>query len=102
VKINLLKLRSIGAAFLGCALLSTAALVAQDDHRDHDGDHRYYDGHHKDYHGWNDHEDRAYRLWWEQRHRPYIGFDRLNERQRQRYWDWRHEHSDTVLRIDIR
>ena len=98
MKISLLKFRTMGAAVLSCALIIPVAVGAQD----HDGEHRYYDGRHKDYHGWNDHEDRAYRLWWEQRHRPYVGFDRINERQRQRYWDWRHEHSDTVLKIDIR
>jgi hypothetical protein len=87
----------LGVALFACALTSPVALVAQD--RD---DHRYYDRHHKDYHAWNDHEDRAYHRYWEGRHRPYRDFNGLSERERQNYWDWRHDHSDAILKIDIR
>jgi hypothetical protein len=85
------------AALVGAALVVPSAVVAQD----HD-DHRFYDKHHKDYHQWNDHEDRAWHMYWEQRHRPALEWNNAPERERQRYWNWRHEHSDALLKIDIR
>jgi hypothetical protein len=41
-------------------------------------------------------------MYWQQRHRPYVEWSRANERERERYWAWRHNHSDAVLRINIR
>ncbi len=62
----------------------------------------YKDDRHHDEHAWNEHEDRAYRMWTQERHRKYNDFDRLNPRDQRTYWDWRHNHSDAQLRIDIR
>jgi len=78
--------------------LSPNLMRADDDHRER----RYRDARHNDDHVWNDHEDRAYRLWVQENHRKYNDFDRLKERDRQSYWDWRHDHSDAQLKIDIR
>jgi hypothetical protein len=95
--------RTILLAALGAALTIPAAISAQDHDHDHDrDDHKFYDKHHKDYHQWNDHENLAYHKYWEERHRPVRDWDRASERNRQRYWNWRHEHSDSVLKIDIR
>ena len=65
-------------------------------------DKRYHDAKHKDDHAWNDHEDRAYHMWVEQNHRKYSDFDHLKARDQQAYWNWRHNHSDALLKIDIR
>jgi hypothetical protein len=91
----------IGAAIFICALTMPITLVAQD-HDDHHDDHRFYDKRHRDYHNWDGHEDRAYHMYWEHRHRPYVAFETLTPAQRQAYWDWRHNHSDAILKIDIR
>ncbi|HEX4164139.1 MAG TPA: hypothetical protein VHZ55_01575 [Bryobacteraceae bacterium] len=91
---------------LSLGLLVSTNLLAQDrdDHHDdhHDDRHHVYDKHHKDYHDFDDHEERAWRIYWQQRHRRYIDWDRASESQRDAYWDWRHNHSDAVLQINIR
>ena len=90
---------------LSAILIGPAAVLGQDhdrDRRDHPDEHRYYDRRHHDYHQWNDHEDRAWHMYFEQRHRPYIGFDAAPLRERERYWAWRHNHSDALLKINIR
>jgi hypothetical protein len=37
-----------------------------------------------------------------QQHHGYPDWDRANERQRNDYWKWRHNHSDSILKINIR
>jgi hypothetical protein len=90
--------------FLKAALLSavlaypftmTTSLLQAQDHRS------YHDAKHNDEHEWNDHEDRAYRVWVKENHRKYNDFSKLKENDRQSYWGWRHEHSDALLKIDI-
>ncbi|MDP9114736.1 MAG: hypothetical protein M3O20_13790 [Acidobacteriota bacterium] len=63
---------------------------------------RYHDAKHNDEHAWNDHEDRAYRMWAKENHRKYRDFGKVKAEDQQSYWDWRHEHSDAQLKIDIR
>lgn len=101
---NIMK-KTIQFAVLAAALAVPGAVFAQDhdrDRRDHPDEHRFYDRHHKDYHQWNDHEDRAWHMYWEQRHRPIVAWERSSARDRERYWAWRHNHSDALLKIDIR
>jgi hypothetical protein len=62
----------------------------------------YHDKAHNDDHQWNDHEDRAYRMWVKEGHRKNTDFARLRASDQQAYWGWRHEHSDAILKIDIR
>lgn len=62
----------------------------------------YHDRDHNDDHHWNAHEDKAYRVWVKENHRHYQNFDRLKDEDRSAYWNWRHEHSDAVLKIDVR
>ena len=88
------------AALLGAALITQiavapVALRAADDRT-------YHDAHHNDDHRWNDHEDRAYRIWVKENHRKYRDFAKIKAEDQQAYWGWRHEHSDAVLKIDIR
>ncbi len=103
---TLTRFYSIG--LLSATLLTPVAILpgtalAQDDHRkEAENARRYQDAKHHDEHAWNDHEDRAYHMWVEERHRKYNDFDRLNARDQQAYWDWRHDHSDAQLKIDIR
>ncbi len=103
--------RIYGIGLLGATLLAPTAFLPAtalaQDHRDEQrkeaaNNRRYQDAKHRDEHAWNDHEDRAFRMWLEERHRKYDGFDRLNARDQQAYWDWRHNHSDAQLKIDIR
>lgn len=99
-------LRFWPTALLSAALLAPVAptmLQAQDHDRDHRDSHQvYHDKKHHDEHQWNDHEDRAYRIYLKDHHRKYEDFNRLRERDQEAYWNWRHSHSDAVLRIDIR
>jgi Ni/Co efflux regulator RcnB len=96
-------LRFVNAALLGAALiipvaLAPTALRAQD----HKDARSYHDKDHNDDHQWNSHEDKAYRMYAKQNHRKYRDFSRLNENDQQAYWGWRHDHSDALLKIDIR
>ena len=85
------------AAFLGAALLAPLVPTAlQADDR------VYHDRDHNDDHHWDAHEGKAYRIWVKQNHRRYRDFEKLNENDRQAYWAWRHEHSDAILKIDVR
>ena len=61
----------------------------------------YHDAQHNDDHAWNDHEDKAYRMWAKENHRKYRDFAKLKPEDQQAYWGWRHEHSDALLKIDI-
>ncbi|MGA2435535.1 MAG: hypothetical protein ABSG25_09640 [Bryobacteraceae bacterium] len=62
----------------------------------------YHDKQHGDDHQWNSREDRAYRAWGNENHRKYSEFNKLNDNDQQTYWNWRHEHSDALLKIDIK
>jgi hypothetical protein len=65
-------------------------------------DHTYHDKQHNDDHAWNGQEDKAYRIYAKQNHRKYSDFARLKEEDQQNYWNWRHEHSDALLKIEIK
>ena len=93
--------------FLNTALLSAALMIpigiAPRALRAEDKKGRnYHDKQHNDDHAWNGQEDKAYRLYAKQNHRKYGNFEKLNEDDQQAYWGWRHEHSDALLKIDIR
>jgi hypothetical protein len=82
----------MGAALLTPITVAPMALRAQDHKVYHDKD-RNED------HEWNDHEDKAYRMWVKERHRKYVDFAKMKEEDQQAYWAWRHDHSDVVLKI---
>ena len=88
------------AALLGALALgpftTVPSLLRAEEHR------HYHDKDHNDDHEWNDREERAYRMWLKENHRKHRDFDKLRDEDRQAYWGWRHEHSDTVLKLDIR
>jgi hypothetical protein len=88
------------AALLGAALIVPVAItpvaLRAEDHR------TYHDKEHNDDHAWNDHEDRAYRIWIKENHRKYRDFGKIKEDERQSYWAWRHNHSDAQLKIEVR
>jgi hypothetical protein len=92
--------RFFNAALLSAALMTPItiapmALRAEDQKT-------YHDKQHNDDHQWSSHEDKAYRAWGKETHRKYTSFSKLNDNDQQAYWGWRHEHSDTLLKIDIR
>ena|SRR5579862_8935352 len=95
--------RFLNTALLGAALavaiaIPTAALRAED----HKQAQSYHDKQHNDDHEWNGQEDKAYRIYAKQNHRKYSSFAVLPENDQQSYWGWRHEHSDALLKIQIR
>ena len=69
---------------------------------DHESSRKYHDKKHNDDHEWNNHEDQAYRMWGNENHRKYKEFSKLRSSDQQAYWGWRHEHSDALLKIEIR
>ena len=91
------------AALLSAALITSitvapTALRAED----HKTARTYHDKQHNDDHEWNSHEDQAYRVWAKDNHRKYSNFSKLKDHDQQAYWGWRHDHSDALLKIDIR
>jgi len=80
------------AVFAGVCVIAPADMRADDHH-----DKRYYDREGHDYHTWNDHEDRAYRVYLGEQHREYREFRRTKSNQQREYFKWRHEHPDHVL-----
>ena len=95
--------RFLNTALLGAALIipvamAPTALRAQDNK----GARTYHDKQHNDDHEWNNHEDQAYRMYTKQNHVKYHTFSTLNENDQQNYWGWRHDHSDALLKINIK
>jgi hypothetical protein len=93
--------RFLNATLLGVALIITMAPSAlpADDHKTARS---YHDKQHNDDHEWNGQEDKAYRMWAKESHRKPAEFSKLKDNDQQAYWGWRHEHSDALLKIDIR
>jgi hypothetical protein len=82
----------LGAALLGSSVIAPIALRAQ----------TYHDAQNNEDHTWNSHEDKAYHMYVKQNHRKYVAFAKLKPEDQQAYWAWRHEHSDAVLKIDVK
>lgn len=84
--------------FAATALMAPVAARADDHHEK-----RYYDKEHRDYHSWNDHEDRAYRIYLGEQHSDYRAFASVNAVQRRDYFRWRHEHPDNLIfKVEVR
>ena len=89
----------LSATLMAPIAMAPTALRAQD-HREEAR--TYHDKQHNDDHAWNGQEDKAYRIYAKQNHRKYGEFSKLKEEDQQHYWNWRHEHSDALLKIEIR
>ncbi|MGA7238978.1 MAG: hypothetical protein WBY44_25065 [Bryobacteraceae bacterium] len=88
-------------ALLSAALIAPIAMIplrAQDQRASR----TYHDKQHNDDHAWSAQEDKAYRIYAKQSHRKTTDFSKLKEEDQQNYWNWRHEHSDTLLKIEIK
>jgi hypothetical protein len=83
----------LGGLLLSAGLLVPAARAE---------DKRYYHKEGKDYHVYNSQEDRAYRAYLEEQHQKYNDFHRQKRVQQEQYFKWRHEHSDSILKIEVR
>jgi hypothetical protein len=88
----------ISAALMVPMAIAPMALRAQDQRSAR----TFHDKEHNDDHAWNGQEDKAYHIYAKQNHRKYSDFSKLKEDDQQNYWNWRHEHSDTLLKIQIR
>jgi hypothetical protein len=95
------RFRFLKVALLTATLIVPVAMAPLALYAD-DRDHKYHDTRNNDDHQWNNNEDRAYRVWVKENHRKYNSFSKLREEDRQSYWGWRHEHSDALLKINIR
>jgi hypothetical protein len=62
----------------------------------------YHDKKNNDDHQWNDREDKAYAIYQKDNHKKNVEFGKLKVSDQQNYWNWRHQHSDALLKIDIR
>ena len=62
----------------------------------------YHDKQRNDDHQWNGQEDKAYGAWVKENHRKNTQFVKLKDNDQQSYWNWRHDHSDALLKIEIR
>jgi hypothetical protein len=91
---RILKTSLLAVAFVAPLVFTPASLRADEK--------KYHDTAKNDDHEWNNHEDRAYRIWAKENHRKYRDFATLREEDRQSYWGWRHEHDDARLKIVIR
>jgi hypothetical protein len=78
--------------------LAPGALLAEDQKSSR----TYHDKQHNDEHAWNGQEDKAYGVYVKENHRKSGEFFKLNEGDQQNYWNWRHEHSDALLKIEIK
>jgi hypothetical protein len=100
--------RFCNAALLGAALIVVplttmpTALRAQDRETTTTTVRTYHDTKHNDDHEWNSREDQAYRAYNTENHRKTVEFSKLRPNDQQAYWGWRHEHSDALLKIDIK
>ena len=100
--------RLLNAALLGAALITAlamppTALRAEDQKKENQKNARtYHDKQHNDDHQWNNHEDQAYKMYAKENHRKATSFAKLKDNDQQSYWGWRHDHSDALLKIEIR
>jgi len=90
------------AALVAPIAMAPATLRADDQKTEQKNARTYHDKNHNDDHEWNGQEDRAYRMYVKQNHREFRDFSTANETDQQAYWDWRHDHSDALLRIEIK
>jgi len=95
--------RFLNSAVLGAALIAPVAITPTALRAaDQKSTRTYHDKQHNDDHEWNSHEDQAYRMWVKDNHRKNTTFIKLKDNDQQSYWSWRHEHSDALLKINIR
>jgi hypothetical protein len=87
----------ISAALMAPIAMAPTALRAEDQKA-----RTYHDKQHNDDHAWNGQEDKAYGAYAKENHRKAGDFSKLKEADQQNYWNWRHEHSDAVLKIEIK
>ena len=95
--------RILSTLALGAALIAPVALRAQDESRKTTTTttttetKRYYDPVEKDYHIWSDNEDRAYRVYLQEKHTDFVEFPKVKVTEQREYWRWRHGHPDSVI-----
>jgi hypothetical protein len=99
------RLQILGALLLGVALVTPVALRAQDESKKSTTTttttstetKRYYDPVEKDYHMWNEQEDRAYRVYLQEKRTDYVEFPKVKVTEQREYFKWRHGHPDSVI-----
>jgi hypothetical protein len=94
--------RFLAAALLGAALVIPVAIAPTALRAEDAKTRTYHDSKNNDDHQWNGQENKAYRAYAKENHRKTVDFSKLKDSDQQAYWGWRHEHSDALLKIDIR
>ena len=97
--------RYFNIALAGTALVAGLALAthfAQAQDRKDAPAVTYHDKKGNDDHQWNGQEDKAYGIYQKDNHKKDVEFGKLKESDQQNYWNWRHQHSDALLKIDIK
>ena len=89
-------------ALLSAALMSPIALAPRVLRAEDQKTRNFHDQQHNDDHQWNGQEDKAYRIYAKENHRKSSNFAKLKNNDQQNYWNWRHEHSDALLKIEIK
>jgi len=89
-------------ALLSAALMVPIAMAPRVMRAEEQAARTYHDKQHNDDHQWNGNEDQAYRAYVKDTHRKYRDFDKIKENDRQQYWGWRHDHSDALLKIEVK
>jgi opacity protein-like surface antigen len=96
--------RYFNIALAGTVLVTGLALAPQfaqaQDRKDAPA--TYHDKKNNEDHQWNGQEDKAYAIYQKDKHKKDVEFGKLKESDQQAYWNWRHEHSDALLKIDIK
>ena len=87
------------SAVLVAPIAMAPKILRAEDRKD---DRTYHDKKHNDDHAWNGQEDKAYGVYAKENHRKASDFSKLKEKDQQNYWNWRHDHSDALLKIEIR
>jgi len=95
----------LGTLVLGSALIIPAGVMAQAQQTEEKSttttttteSHRYYDSGDQTYHDWNANEDKAYRMYLQERHKEYMEFPKTTTTEQTEYWRWRHDHPDKVI-----
>ena len=94
--------RFLRTAILGAALVAPIAMAPRALRAEDQKARTYHDKQHNDDHAWNGQEDKAYSVYAKENHRKSGDFSKLKEGDQQNYWNWRHEHSDSLLKIEIK
>jgi hypothetical protein len=94
----------LASALVSAALIAPAGLMAFQQSEEKTTtttttteSHRYYDPGYKEYHEWSSDEDRAYRMYLQERKQEFKEFPKTTVTEQTEYWKWRHDHPNKTI-----